>query len=152
MAKACEMPFPAHILGLFSAQYSNNYWGSDSCTKMEEIFLLIAYKLWMCVSFIVYVFFLFLLAIVPGLGSLWVCHPVCHASAESALAELLWDGSDCHETSAQQQVSCIYQKIHLLSPLLPNETAIDFLNVHKNLKSHLKYMEVTFYSRGRNGE
>lgn len=116
---------------------------------MEEIFLLIAYKLWMHVSFIVYVCVLFLLAIVPGLGTLWVCHPVCHASAERVLAELLWDVSDCH---AQQQVSCVHPKIYLLSSLLPKETATDFLNVHKNLKSHFKYIEVTFYSRGRNGE
>lgn len=144
MAKAREIPGPAHILGLLSAQYSNNYRGSDSFSKMEEIFLLIAYKLWVRVSFVVYVCFLFLLAIAPGLGTLWVCHPVCHASAESAPAELRWDASDCHETPAQQQVSCVHPKIYLLSSLLPKETARDFLNAHKNLKSHLKYMEVAF--------
>lgn len=116
---------------------------------MEEIFLLITYKLWMHVSFIMCVWFL--LAIEPGLGTPWVCHPVCHASAESVLPELLWDVSDCHETSAQQQVSCVHPKMYPLSPVLPKETAIDFLNAHKDLKSQLKYMAVAFYSRGGNG-
>lgn len=67
---------------------------------------------------------------------------VCHASAESVLAELLPGASDCQETSAQQLVSCVRPKIYLFSSLLPSETAIDFLHLHKNLKRHLKYMEV----------
>jgi len=100
-----------------------------------------------------YVYLLFVsVARVPGLGTLWVCHPVCHASAESVPAELLWDVSDCHETSAQQQASCVLPKIHLFSSLFLKETAVYFLNLCKNLKSHLKYLGATFYSRCRNGQ
>lgn len=109
---------------------------------MEEIFLLIACKLWMCVIHSVCLISVSISnsdRLRHSLGLLSVCH---HASAESVLAELLRGVSDRQETSARQLVSCVHPKIYLFSSLLPNETAIDFLNVHKNLKTHLKYKEV----------
>lgn len=87
----------------------------------------------MCLSFSAHICFLFLLAVVPGLGTLQVCHPLCHASAVSLLAELQYNIEDYQEISAQQAYS-VHLKIYV-SSLLPKETAIDFLNVCKNLKS-----------------
>lgn len=60
-------------------------------SKMEELFLVITYKLRMRVSFIGCVFSLFPLAVMPGLGSPQVCYPLCHGLDKIFLAELLQD-------------------------------------------------------------
>lgn len=90
---------------------------------MEEIFLLIAWKFWM------QAYIVCLLSVSIG-NSARLGHPglglpsSVSQSAVAVLAELWWNVSGCHETSAQQQVPVAHSKICLLSSLLSKETAI----------------------------
>lgn len=105
-----------------------------------------------CVPLVACVCFLFLLALVPGSGPrhlpsrcvrrrLRARERNCCGMAQAATRHQ--HNTDCPEHT---------RKAHPLSPLLPKETSVGSSNVQKNLKNRLKYTEVAFHSRGRNGE